>query len=279
MYYGIPMTHHGENLPIVPDEQLLLPTDPAISVDLSVRRKLPKGHSFEVDYLALRETIDALGGIEDASNLNIRYRTKVGGFMTRGRYYEVEGNDETQESEHFIDIRYASRKTTQRTLQHELTHYIDLSNNPSSKAEGIRAAIGGIALYTSFGITSANLAVSVTSLATRSELVGSLVEPQALNTINETLNTLNNIGSYGSLGTLALGMAFYYAHKREITARKGGKVEAPVVTSTRVLADPMAQDKRSIRALLRSHRQQPHQTHHQNLIPVRHAAAHRRLGR
>lgn len=272
MYYLSRMNHHQEET-IPSTEPLpyeLLPTDPTVSVDLKVKRKLPKGASFEVDYPALRETIKVLDGPDDTSNLTIHYRKSVGGFMTRGKYVS-DGDD------HSVEIRVGRPKGNQRTLQHELTHYIDISKNPTTRQEEIRAAIGGVALYTSTGITGVDLGLSLASLGTHSEYASNFLSADTLTTVNEVLYNSNAAGICGSLGTLAVGVAFYYAHKREIIARKGGRKEAPMVTSTPEIENPSTVEPS--RVLRRSRQPRSHQTHHQGLIPIRHAAAHRRLGR
>lgn len=272
MYYVSRMNHHAQET-ISSSDSLpyeLLPTDPTVIVDRKVKKKLPRGASFEVDYPALRETVKVLDGPEDTANLSIHYRKSVGGVMTRGKYY-------SDDSDHSIEIRIGSAKVMQRSLQHELTHYIDITKNPTTRSEEVRAAIGGTALYASFGMSIVNIPLSFAELGTHTQYASALISPDILTPVHETLNTANTVGIYGALGTLGVGLAFYYAHKREVIARKGGRIEAPIVASTPKIEHPTTIEPS--RALRRSRQRLSRQTHHQNLIPIRHAAAHRRLGR
>lgn len=204
-------------------------TDPSVSFDIDLKEKLHKDEVINVDYAALRQTLATFNAPSDSSELSIVVQTKKSmPEAASGVYYPPDKE---------IDVVIDKPKKLQKTLQHELWHYADMTNNPPSSLEekkNLLGHIGGKALLP-FSITNAGLIIF--NGVTRSDSIANsvaesgIIDPSVYASAAEIMSNAQGIATVGVIGSYALYSACYTAHKRERTARKAEKETFPAIIS------------------------------------------------
>jgi hypothetical protein len=202
----------------------LLDTDPAISFDIDFKDQLKPGQVIDVDYPALRESIQLLDGPVDNSNLSMIIRTKRGLDRNTAGFYN--------RKDAHIEVAFKREKSAQKTIQHELRHYTDMIQNPVSTPEMVGNLVGNLA-----GSAVTPTTIGNVGLLALKEVLHTPGLDHAASQIGMDSSNYGNILSYLefaqqtssaiSLGVIALHGVFYYGNKRERTARKAERVKAP----------------------------------------------------
>ena len=208
--------------------QEILDTDPAVSMSIDIGKDLQPGEVVDVDYEALRQTLAHTGAPTNNSRSSIHFATK----MKSG----VRGHHQPVSRQTVVGFNRDRQEDMQRTLQHELTHYSDIMDNPVTESENRKYAIGQVSMRLVNYLLPAALTIDAASAASVVPGVKSGLSPSVMS--EETYEATKNViesAYFGSnavlLGAVALSGAFYWANKRERLARKGGRKELPRVLS------------------------------------------------
>lgn len=217
------MTTHEAIPSMTPAVEPLLDTDPAISFDIKLKKQLKPGQIIDVDYPALRETLQLLDSPADNSDLSLTVRPKRGlGLSTYGQY---------SRGANHIDVTLRGKKTTQKVTQHELRHYTDMAKNPVTTSEDTGNAIGNLAGTVIMPTTFANIGLSATKEALNvsdiNQFATQSLGDENYATLLTHLELAHNTSIATSLSAIAIQGIFYWGNKRERTARKAEKVKAP----------------------------------------------------
>jgi hypothetical protein len=199
----------------------LLDTDPAVSVNLSMKNKLPQGEAFHVDYDALRKTLEAVEAPADNSGLSIEFGSDDLGIAINGSY---------SPSDKAVSIAHkAEPLKVQKTLQHELRHYSDIVERPVTNSENIKNFIGSTANKSGIPLSGALTLANVGLFADKFVNLN-VNNYEFVNGVVNTSEIARNIILPVQIGALALS-GFYWFHNRERTARKAEKLKLPTVVS------------------------------------------------
>lgn len=201
----------------------LLETDPTIQVELSVKDRLKPGQVFMVDYPALRETLQSIGAPTDTSELDIVYTQDL----------RALGAFRPSTNTIFINTR-SNLSTIQDSLQHEIQHYVDHTNAPTTPLEYNRSMISNITGAALTPTASVSLGVTAASLLEYSGISTILPNSsEAIEMISSSAEQLNQVVLPFALGLIAINTVSYYLDPRERKARKTGRQSHPTVASIR----------------------------------------------
>jgi hypothetical protein len=210
------------------EQSAILDTDPAVSMDVDLGKSLQPGEVINVDFDALRKVLKETGAPKDSSDVSLDIKSPA----NTPKGMAGAHNPYTKETL----LRFTGNESKmQGVLQHELRHYADFVETPPTDAEARKNRIGLL------GAKAANLAALPTLLFTAGSIGSNVpaVENSATSVMSETsFNTLQTTIEAGhftsvatSLGALAVMGTFYWANKRERTARKAEKLNLPRVIS------------------------------------------------
>ena len=207
----------------------LLDTDPTVSVNISMKDTLSEDEEYHIDYNALRTTLHGVNAPADNSKLSIEFGSALP--KSVGGMYRPEIQS--------IKLKHLPKsKKAQRVLQHELKHYVDMTENPITQADLTKNIIGQVSLNTFSA--SAIVTAGASSVETAVKLINKFkynFTSDALETAANSYDTIQHISGPVTLGALALS-GFYFFHNRELTARKAEKIDLPTVISKRQISTP-----------------------------------------
>lgn len=216
------------------DADTILDTDPAVSMDINIRKSLQPGDVIEVDYLALRQVLEATGAPEDRGDSTFVIDKPLN-FLQKT--YKPLGWHSPERKDTHVRLTRNTDKL-QKIIQHELRHYGDLQENPRDKAEILRTIIGnyanrGIAFATWPSLTTSGATIIDQQLPAHELVTTGFLEDQTYTAIIEQVQNVNLATSAVLLGSLALSAKFYWRSDRERIARQAEKLDLPQVISIR----------------------------------------------
>lgn len=203
-------------------DYVLRETDPVISMDIALGPSLEVGQTIEVDYAALRKTIEHVGAETNARGLEISL-SKPNNADSLGQY-------DPYTNQMRIGFVPKPRKIakTQKTLQHEMKHCADRWDlNNQNLVHQISYAIGSLAAGYGLRIMLPFAAVNAVNAIFTFD---NEIDTQPLQTISETIDNSSTAIASISLALLAASL-LYSQNKHERRAEKATKKKIePVFT-------------------------------------------------
>lgn len=206
---------------------VILDNDPTVSMDIDLGKRLKPGEVIDVDFNALRNVLNRTGAPYNNGDSSIFIKDSSN--MQTG----VNGSHNPKKKETLIKFSRSEHKM-QTTLQHELRHYGDLTQNPLTKPEIAKTIAGNLANTAGVALMLPNAGFTASLIATdipqtKASLVPSTISEATYEAMTNIIEQGQNISIVASLGAMAVSAAFYWANKREKTARNAEKLNLPYV--------------------------------------------------